>query len=76
MIKRFIAGAVCPQCGGEDCIQAYTDEDKQLMIRECVDCGFNDALSTQVNQPTELKTRVNQVDDNKDIPAQVIKFDP
>ena len=34
MIKRFIAGAVCPKCGGEDCIQAYTDEDKFKKMAE------------------------------------------
>ena len=46
------------------------------MVRECVDCGFEDALSTAVNQPTELGTRVNVVESHDDVPSEPIKFDP
>ena len=77
MIKRFIAGAVCPQCGGEDCIRAYNDEARFMLVRECVDCGFEDELSTQVNQPNELKTRVNEVvDAQAEVKAEPIIFKP
>lgn len=58
MKKRFIAGAVCPKCAAQDSIQAYELEDEQVMVRECVDCGFIDRMSTVVNQPRELGTRV------------------
>ena len=44
MIKRFIAGAVCPRCGAMDRIRAWTTESgKQL--RDCVACGFNESLT-------------------------------
>ncbi|MCJ8312606.1 MAG: YheV family putative metal-binding protein [Saccharospirillaceae bacterium] len=76
MIKRFIAGAVCPKCGNSDSIKAFRDEEKSLMLRECVDCGFEDALSTIVNQTSELDTRVNIKESHKDVPSEPIKFDP
>lgn len=59
MIKRrFIAGAVCPRCAQMDKVVMYDDAEGQR-IRECVSCGYRDALDEQ-GQPTELKTRVNQ----------------
>lgn len=58
MKKRFIAGVVCPKCGAQDSIMAFEDDTEKVMIRECVDCGFTDRLSTVVNAPTEVKTRV------------------
>ena len=76
VIKRFIAGAVCPKCAASDSIKAYRDTEKSLMIRECVDCGFEDALSTVVNQPNELGTRVNVTQSRDDVPSESIKFDP
>ena len=77
MIKRFIAGAVCPKCAAEDCIRAYTDQDRKVMVRECVDCGFEDELSTVVNQPNELKTRVNETTDKTaNVKAEPIIFKP
>jgi len=76
VIKRFIAGAVCPKCGASDSIRAYQDTQNSLMIRECVDCGFEDALSTAVNQPSELDTRVNVVEKHDDVPTEPIRFDP
>lgn len=43
--KRFIAGAVCPSCGVQDSIQMF--EQNGVNVRECVDCGFSDALPDQ-----------------------------
>ena len=34
VIKRFIAGAVCPRCGEMDKLKAWTEDDTQY--RECV----------------------------------------
>jgi len=76
VIKRFIAGAVCPKCGASDSIKAYQDTEKAQMVRECVDCGFEDALSTAVNQPNELGTRVNIIETHDDVPSEPIRFDP
>lgn len=59
MIKRrFIAGAVCPRCAQMDKVVMY-DDDAGQRVRECINCGYRDALDEQ-GQPTELKTRVNQ----------------
>lgn len=56
--RRFIAGAVCPRCAQMDKIVMYDDEHGQR-VRECVSCGYRDALDSAGN-PIELPTRVNQ----------------
>ena len=56
--RRFIAGAVCPACKQMDKVVMYDDELGQR-VRECVQCGYKDALDERGN-PTELVTRVNQ----------------
>jgi len=58
MLRRFIAGAVCPRCAQMDKIVMYDTADHQR-VRECVSCGYRDALS-ETGQPMELTTRVNQ----------------
>lgn len=68
MKKRFIAGVVCPKCGALDSIMAAEDTEKKVLLRECVDCGFTDELSTIVNQPKEMQTRVTP---NSDAPVEV-----
>jgi len=37
MIKRFIAGATCPDCGAQDSIRVWQREG--VWQRECVHCG-------------------------------------
>lgn len=58
MQRRFIAGAVCPRCSQMDKIVMY-DNELGERVRECVSCGYRDALDERGN-PTELSTRVNQ----------------
>lgn len=58
MQRRFIAGAVCPRCSEMDKIVMY-DNELGERVRECVSCGYRDALDERGN-PTELTTRVNQ----------------
>ncbi|MFT3929083.1 MAG: YheV family putative zinc ribbon protein [Spongiibacteraceae bacterium] len=58
MQRRFIAGAVCPRCSEMDKIVMY-DNELGERVRECVSCGYRDALDERGN-PTELATRVNQ----------------
>jgi hypothetical protein len=55
--KRFIAGAVCPRCSEMDKLVMYIDDNDQ-QVRECVRCGFTDAMGE--DGPEELSTRVNQ----------------
>ncbi|MDX1343547.1 MAG: YheV family putative zinc ribbon protein [Reinekea sp.] len=74
--KRFIAGVVCPKCGTLDSIMAAEDTEQQVLLRECVECGFHDRMSTVVNTPKEIQTRVSpDVDSNaKQEAVQVIKI--
>ena len=72
--KRFIAGAVCPRCAEMDKIMMFTkDNDEQ--VRECVACGFTDALSEQ-EQPEnpELQTRVNTRGNEDDHTVKQVVF--
>jgi len=43
VVKRFIAGAVCPKCQAMDKLRTYTLEGKQF--RDCVSCGFEEEMS-------------------------------
>ncbi|WP_119396185.1 YheV family putative zinc ribbon protein [Salinibius halmophilus] len=75
-VKRFIAGVVCPKCGASDSVRAWLDEAAELQHRDCVDCGYEDSLSTkvQVNPPSELTTRVTPVSASEPTPAQPINI--
>jgi len=72
MVKRFISGAVCPKCGQQDAIRAERDEDNNVMNRDCVECGFEDALYDTM--PSEIQTRVTPADPLDQIEAQPIKI--
>jgi uncharacterized metal-binding protein (TIGR02443 family) len=56
--RRFIAGAVCPRCAEMDKVVMYDNAEGER-VRECVSCGYRDALDVNGN-PTEIATRVNQ----------------
>lgn len=58
--KRFIAGAVCPQCKQVDKIFVYlSDDDKKH--RACASCGFQDSIDEEMaSRQEEIPTRVNQ----------------
>jgi len=61
VIKRFIAGAVCPRCGEMDCIRTYRDEEREY--KECVRCDYEDSMRLDGEPDTaveELETRVNR----------------
>ncbi|WP_298451387.1 YheV family putative zinc ribbon protein [uncultured Marinobacter sp.] len=72
--KRFIAGAVCPRCAEMDKIMMFTDDNDE-QIRECVACGFTDAIS-DAKQPEnpELETRVNQRENTDDHTVKQVVF--
>ncbi|MBK1872486.1 YheV family putative metal-binding protein [Marinobacter sp. 1-3A] len=72
--KRFIAGAVCARCAEMDKIKMFTD-DAGEQIRECVACGFTDAISdVEVPENAELETRVNQRDNTDDHTVKQVVF--
>ncbi|MBE03002.1 YheV family putative zinc ribbon protein [Marinobacter lutaoensis] len=70
--KRFIAGAVCPRCAEMDKIVMFTD-DNERQVRECVACGFTDALSEEPPVP-ELETRVNKRKNDDDHTVKQVVF--
>jgi uncharacterized metal-binding protein (TIGR02443 family) len=61
-IKRFIAGAVCQQCGAQDKVRAWEDDSEKLMRLECVSCGYQDIIALETHDHSELVTRVNYTD--------------
>ena len=73
LIKRFIAGAVCPSCGLMDKLVTYQEQAKDY--RECVSCGFKDEMRFKQN-PRELSTRVNVTEAMKQSEVQVLSLDP
>ncbi|MCJ8297629.1 MAG: YheV family putative metal-binding protein [Pseudomonadales bacterium] len=83
IIKRFVAGAVCPRCGQMDTIRVYRNEIREY--RECVRCDYRDGqnLDGTPESVSELQTRVNQPSATNasgekiaPVTAQPIKFDP
>jgi uncharacterized metal-binding protein (TIGR02443 family) len=72
VIKRFIAGAVCPKCAEMDRLVSYTNDDGTF--KECVACGFMEKQIVQV-APSELETRVNHIDSpSEDAELQVVQI--
>lgn len=55
--RRFIAGAVCPDCGAED--RLVVEEAAEGKRRRCVSCGFTDtnASEPEVALPTRFARR-------------------
>jgi uncharacterized metal-binding protein (TIGR02443 family) len=73
-IKRFIAGAICPRCAEMDKITMHITDDGD-QVRECVSCGYTDALSEQEAPANpELVTRVNQRANNDDHTVRQVVF--
>ncbi|AOY89379.1 DNA-binding protein [Marinobacter salinus] len=72
--KRFIAGAVCPRCVEMDKIMMFTTDDGD-QVRECVACGFTDAVS-DAEKPAdpELETRVNTRSNEDDHTVKQVVF--
>ena len=59
VIKRFVAGAVCPRCGEMDTIRVYRNDIREY--RECVRCDYMDGQNLDGSpEAQELETRVNK----------------
>ena len=72
VIKRFVAGAVCPRCAKMDTIRVYRNEIREY--RECVKCDYKDCqnLDGSPEPVSELATRVNS---EKPVNASGAKID-
>lgn len=53
--RRFVAGAICPQCQELDTISLYFENNVEKL--ECVSCGYNEA---QTDEKVEAATRENE----------------
>lgn len=73
IVKRFIAGAVCPRCSEMDRLVMYKEAGKEF--RECVSCDYKDEMRFKP-QARELDTRVNLSEEVKKIETQVLTLDP
>ncbi len=49
-VRRFIAGAQCPSCGGIDKLFVIANDEQ--MICECVACGFRDSRARDAEPGT------------------------
>ncbi|TWH76275.1 hypothetical protein LX59_01198 [Azomonas agilis] len=73
IIKRFIAGAVCPSCNAQDSIKMWTQD--STPHRECVSCGYTDTFNEQGNPvPTEPDTRLSPPPKPIDPNVQTLRF--
>ena len=72
IVKRFIAGAVCPRCSEMDKLKAWVEDDVQY--RECVACGFTDEMSLTAPPVEEPATRVNQSQPDPKDEIQVVNL--
>ena len=73
-IKRFIAGAICQNCGANDKIKAWKDDSEKLMRRECVSCGHQEIIALEVPETSELVTRVNYADPVFDEDVRLVRI--
>ena len=73
IVKRFIAGAVCPRCAEMDKLVIYKRDGKDF--RECVNCDFGDEMRF-TNARQELQTRVNIPAEVKREQTQVLTLEP
>lgn len=63
VLKRFIAGAVCPRCAEMDRIRAW--EQHGVRYRDCVNCDFFEQSAIEEEAASELTTRVNRERDEQ-----------
>lgn len=70
--RRFIAGAICPQCKALDKIVLHRKGEQQQ--RECVACGFKDDLQ-ELGAAPELTTRVTPQSDEANTAESITLID-
>lgn len=74
LVKRFIAGAVCPRCGKMDSVRMHRDEEREY--RECIECGFSDSLRLDGRpDPKEIDTRVHKEKHEDRLSAKAAKLE-
>ena len=77
-MRRFIAGAVCPQCRAVDRIvleresTAADASGEERLRRVCVSCGYNDTLAA--GSAPEPPTRFSRRGRDEAAPATAVKI--
>ena len=64
--KRIMAGAACPACQQQDCVQLFVSADDEWI--ECVECGH------QERRPDPAQLAQMQQADPADPSVQVVKL--
>ena len=54
--KRFIAGAVCPECKATDSLMVFTENEAEFVT--CVECNYT--MSETDKQPAEKEPSVSR----------------
>lgn len=76
--KRFVAGAVCPQCAEMDRTVLYYNQEGEE-VRECVSCGFSQTSNEQAKLDEQLATRVTPAGkvlyDEQERPLKIMGMD-
>ena len=60
--RRFIAGAICPECGAEDRIALLAAPEGGLPALECVACGLHKVLDEMMGDAPDGKQPDNPAD--------------
>lgn len=66
--RRFVAGAICPQCGERDTLFIQRSNEKQQ--RECVRCGHQGEMprhGPQVVLPTRVESGTDKGEEISDV---------
>ncbi len=67
--RRFIAGAVCPQCQQMDKLVMYREGERSF--RECVSCGFREEMLVNATASAPA-TRVSGPAPGEEQPVRLI----
>ena len=74
-LRRFIAGAVCPECRAMDRI--VVEEQDGERRRRCVSCGFTDTIGSAAAAapPTRFTRRTTSLDEPPATPVKILDPD-
>ncbi len=72
--RRFIAGAVCPQCKRVD--RTVLEQRGDELVRSCIDCGFEERMSTGAPVPGGRFDAPKKRDDGASKPVRFVNPPP
>lgn len=72
--RRFIAGAVCPQCQALDRLVLEVDANNQEQRRHCVACGFSELMQAKSAQNAPMPRARFERSKAKAVDSQPVKI--